>query len=805
MAAVVGNAGDVQRPSGRASSLTVLPYWPSISETDLQALADDERAMAESVSGYAGTVHKEMTNGANLLEGQAGEARIALMRKMVDHADGGSDHFKSTATAADSFRAIVSGLKTDLSRVADAAAEAWDTAQSSGGTSAAVSAMAPFEAEAATLYSTALEDIAATPPVLPIPEAPVSETPGTPNNNTAQPVNNTEGKDEERPIGEKPGDEEAVSSDGEKDAAGGDIDSLDAERPVEGVDGLSTGDSPSGDALRPEGVMPGTIGAEQAMAPPIGGMPLGSGSGTSGGMPSAGSAMGGLRPPQMPSGLSNPLGSGGKSISDAFTSPASSAGESLGSGGSLTSAASSFNSGLASGIGSSGAVSPAPLEKFVAQHPGTAPGVAAQPAGAVQPPVVASGGGAASPAAGPMVGGGGGMPMMAHPPAAGGAGGGPLAPFVPPGGGSAATPTGVGPTAPASAASAPAAAGPSAQQGGAAPVMAGTSGAATAASLPEPDVSADLMLARQVLDGLVRGTDAAWNTVDSGFVNWAVAVVRTQLGPQLVIASSAGGGVYVPASVFVPTTARLAPIDPALPWSWASGFLGWRRPADLLAAHADALAERASGVVRSALVTTAEGPRPAGWQDFETVTLRSILHSPGSVPVLDGAHQHRLATIDPALAQQIASVGTGPAAISVAAVITRSVVEAAVATAAAVGPDGPVRGADGPIHVAESADLAFLNELSQGTPVDWDSHDNEVAQRHDGNATSPHMNGPLDLDDSKASLDQRLLYMAFYRTALIAELIRFWRQPTSPALADIVYCAVAAGFKPVVTTTLNSS
>lgn len=88
MAAVVGNAGDVQRPSGRASSLTVLPYWPSISETDLQALADDERAMAESVSGYAGTVHKEMTNGANLLEGQAGEARIALMRKMVDHADG---------------------------------------------------------------------------------------------------------------------------------------------------------------------------------------------------------------------------------------------------------------------------------------------------------------------------------------------------------------------------------------------------------------------------------------------------------------------------------------------------------------------------------------------------------------------------------------------------------------------------------------------------------------------------------------------------------------------------------------------
>ena len=76
--------------------------------------------MATSVSGYADTVQNEMTKGASLLVGQGGEARIALMRKMVNHADGGANHFKSTATAADSFRAIVSGLKTDLSRVADA-------------------------------------------------------------------------------------------------------------------------------------------------------------------------------------------------------------------------------------------------------------------------------------------------------------------------------------------------------------------------------------------------------------------------------------------------------------------------------------------------------------------------------------------------------------------------------------------------------------------------------------------------------------------------------------------------------------
>ena len=788
MAAVVGNPGDVQRPSGPASLLTVLAYWPSISETDLQALADDQRAMATAVSGYADTVQTEMTKGASLLVGQGGEARIALMKKMVDHADGGVNHFKSTATAADSFRAIVLGLKTDLSRVADAAAEAWDTAQSSGGTSAAVSAMGPFKAEAASLYSTALEDIAATPAVLPIPEAPIGETPDVPVDNTAEPVSHGDSANN---------DEKQLAEDTTEEPDGLASDSADEKPLVEELTNgtAATNGQPKQDEKQIASPIDTEVGAPMSL--PAAGLPMsGAGTGSAGGgMPSAGSAVGGLRPPQIPS---NPLGSGGKSLSDAFTSPAAAA-DSLGSGGSLTSAASSFNSGLASGIGSSGAVSPPPLEKFVAQHPGAAPAVAAPLQGPVQPPVAAAGGGAAGTAAGPMVGGGGGMPMMA-----GGSGGGPLAPFVPPGGGSAATPTGAGPTAPASAAAAPASAAPSGQQGGAAPVMAGTSGAATAASMPEPEVSADLMLARQVIDGLVRGTDAAWNTIDSGFVNWAVSVVRTQFGPQLVIASSAGGGVYVPASVYIPTTARIAPRDPALPMRWADRYMGWRRPADVLSGHADALSDRVSGVVRSALVTTAEGPRPSGWQDFETVTMRSILHAPGSVPALDGEHHHRLSVIDPALAQQISTIVGGPSEVSVAAVVTRAVVEAAAQTVAATGNEGkPVCGADGPYQVAELADLAFLNELAQGTPVDWAAYNSEVAQRHDGNATIPHLSGPLDLDDSDQSLTARMLYIAFYRTALIAELIRHWQRPTSPSLADIVYCAKVAGFGSVAVTILE--
>lgn len=790
--ATVGNPGDVPRPSGRVASLTVQKYWPSISETDLMGLADEERAMGTSMSEYGDTVHREMTRGADLLVGQAGDARIALMRKMVVHADESTAYFQSSSWAVNSFSGIVAGLKSDLSRIVDAATDAWNEAQRSGGPAAAAAAMAPFEAEAATLYDAALGDIAATPAILPVPVAPVGD-----DSPDARPLSDQEEGDEKP---ETPGAEEEPGAKLKDESVSRGVDDQDTrnygtETDATGADMRETTVPVPAGTDTGQG-LPGTGQGFPGTGLPAAGLPMGGGAGAGGGMPSAGSALGGLRPPQMPSG--NPLGSASKSLSDAFTSPASAAGAPLDSG-SLTSAASSFNSGLASGIGSSGAVSPAALEKFVAQHPGTTP-VVAPSAGQVpaQPPVVASGGGAASAGAAPMVGGGGGMPMMGQPPAPGG-GAGALAPFVPPGGGAAAA--GVAPAGAASAA-APAAA-PPAQQGGAAPVMAGTSGAATAASMPEPEVSADLLLARQVLDGLVRGTAAAWNTIDSGFVNWAVAVVRTLVGPQLVIASSAGGGVYVPASVFVPSTARLAPSDPALPMRWAAGFMGWRRPADVLAGHADALSDKVSGIRRSALVTTVEGPRPSGWTDFETVTLRSILHSAGSAPVLDGAHQHRLTAIDPALAQQLSAIVGGPREIPVAAVITRAVVEAATQTVAATGSNGlPVSGSDGPIQVAEAADLAFLNKLGQGTPVDWNAYNDEVAQRHEGNATSPHLNGPLDLDDSDPSQHARMLYIAFYRTALIAEMIRYWQQPTTPSLADIVYCAKTAGFGQVVASTL---
>ena len=129
-------------------------------------------------------------------------------------------------------------------------------------------------------------------------------------------------------------------------------------------------------------------------------------------------------------------------------------------------------------------------------------------------------------------------------------------------------------------------------------------------------MSADLLLARRVIDGLVRGTDAAWNTIDAGFVKWAVAVIRTHLGPQLRhwLSALVAGFMFLLRCLFRPRHGWRHN-DPALPWSWASGFLGWRRPADLLTAHAVRCPTEYLGLC-SALVTTAEGPRPSGWSGF---------------------------------------------------------------------------------------------------------------------------------------------------------------------------------------------
>ncbi len=790
----LGGAGDIQRPPGIGAQMAIGEFWPSISENDIQSVADEHRDAETRFSAYGDTLKRKMSTSPDLLQGQAGTARVERLTQMRNHAYDVADHLGSKAVTAESYKSTVVGLKLDLTQIGDAAQQAWETAQK---TKTPFSA-ATFKEEAATAFSTALGDIAAAPPPLPMPgkeEAPGAGTESEPASNEAEKDAQREGSSEEvpddatsEPVGNAEdgttspdrvndqGTPEDVAN-GAGDLGTDTADALNGQRPVEAVE---------------PGVTPVTSPVTQPTMPTMSSPQVGNvGSGV-------GSGMGGMRPPQMPSGLSALSGS---PLKDAATAPASSMSEALSSNplssnpltsSPLSSAASSFQSGLASGMGASGAVpaTPSPaLEKFAAQHPSATP-VAAP--GQQAPVVPAQGAGAAAtPSASAPVGGGGG----AVPPAASGGGGG-LAPYVPPGGGGGPVPPPSAGTMPASAQpAAPAGAAP--QPGGAAgaPLVAGSGGAGAGAALTDSEPSAELLLARRILDGLVRGTEVREDLLNGGFVQWAVSVVQLPSGPSVSIASSVGGGAYVPPGVFIPNSAHLAVFDELLPLNWATRFMGVEQPTSLLVAHAETLSEHVAGARRSALVTTELGvARPVGWPDFESVRAVDILHTAGEAPSVGGGYVHRLMTVDrPAWAkvQTILQQGLG---LQAAGAITEAVLAAAAQT------PSPLAGMDGQeSRLVEQYDVDHVLEpLRSRTAVDWDAHYRNVIERHNSAVLHPSMAGAvLDADDSEVSRASQQVYVHFYRAGLMVELLRCWRvQP--PSLPDLVYCAKIGGFGHVV-------
>ncbi|MCH9737034.1 MAG: hypothetical protein K0U78_21195 [Actinomycetia bacterium] len=771
MTVPIGKPGDLQPPPGVGAGLAIGGFWPSISETDIQDIGDEHRVAAKSFSDYADTLQMQIAQSPERLEGQGGTARIAQLTGMRDHAVDSADHTQSKVVTAESYKSTVVGLKRTLTSIGDAAQEDWEKARSSK----RVFNPAPYQAEATSALSTALGDVATAPPPLPVPgeDSASKEAEATPVDHQSQkdePLSerqdDAEGKANDAASGESKNqgdrnlsERELITAD--SDSAIGQKDQLISEAPVSGAAG--TGSAP-------------VLGTPSSAAPTTPGSGLGS-------------QLGKMKPPQVPSsGLSS---LSGKPLTDAATAPASSVSDAFGGSRSpAASAATSFQSGLASGMGSSGAVSP-PLEKFAgAQNPAVASASAPGPVVAAQGgPVAPAGGGPPVGSGGPMMGGGA-MGPMVPPGGAAAGGGGALPPYVPPGAGTG----GAAPPASASTAAASGSAAPgSVQQGGGAagagaPVVAG-SGAGVAAGLPDADVNPDLVLAQHVLDGLVRGTNATPETFNGGWIRWAVAVLRTPAGAtHTVIASSVGGGVYLPELAYFPFAARTAPLDPALPWGWGEQFMGWDKPTVLLAAHANEVCDSVAGLRRSAMVTTEENAsRPPGWDDFSTVPVISILHSPGPEPILDGEYRHRLASLDAGLDGQVNALVKNGLSRAVAGPITEAVV--AAADQAMV---------DAPAGMAPLIDRydhdSVLSPLRRGEPVDWEDHYRHLAEREGGAVLHPMMaGGLLDLDDSEASNNSRRVYWHYYRAGLLGEMLRCWRLET-PSLHDVVYCAMAAGF-----------
>lgn len=803
--------GDMPCPTGEAATALGIPAaWPAASETQLDNLAEEQSRLAQRYEKDAQSFNDKMVEFNESLQGEAGDKRQQSLVRVRDWSYAVSDHYKARYTAAKGWQAAVYGLKASLTGTAEDAQRYWDqnitNAKSEAVREAAMSALlTTYQPGVASATAEALADFEAVPEVPPPPPPPVDGA-------DAKAVE----KDQAGTEREAKASVQAVDYRGEHETDNlreDNLHTLDSQIPTETADSprsiegteSDTGDlsdtvrSVDGergttDSLTDTGDRLRSIDGEAVPPERTPSMPMAPGSLLQGGAPSMpgnpaqslGGAAGSMKPPQIPSSALNPssafnpASSGASSSLNAPTSPATS--NPLQSfTAPLSDTAGSFQSGLSSGLGSSAVsgVGPRAVDPAMLSSPPAA--VTGQPVAAAQAPGVVGPAGPPAPtppAAGPM---GGGMPMGGGgmiPPAAGAA---PLGPYTPPGGTPPPAGTPAATTAAAGPSAAPAASTPGSAQGGttAAPLVGSTTGAA--AAMADQETNPDLATATQVLEGLVRGTNAAPDLVHA---EWAVAVTRTAMGPITVIASSVGGGAYLPSSVYVPMGVRVAPLDSSLPMGWAAQFMGWQHPVDVVIAHAQTMAKTVAGVRVSAIATTdGFGPRPKDGADFAAVTVREILGRPGSAPAFDGGHLHRLATVDPSLAQRVAALDRGgDMTTAVAADMSVAVIRAAQEHTR---PDG--------VGLVHDDDVKALLAIKDRKPVDWDQHFQDVAARDNHAIVMPEAAAkPVDLDDAEVSVAIRARYTGFYIAGRIVELVRCWRQ-SPPSILDIAYCGLMAG------------
>jgi hypothetical protein len=721
---------------------------------------------------------------AEALKGQAGDGQLAQLAANTKLWDQHADLYPRSADAVTNAVGELRNLQGNLGLLIEAREPAYNDAVKRGDSAAADGIVAETHTEADDLVlshgSAASGHIFAADFTAPIPQSPANGGPKP--------------KEEK-----KPGEENKRRKLGDPDAP---ADPLTANSDGGSHDKLG---DPSGadNSLGPNGLpgqngLPGS-GRDKLTDPPAsplqnGGpfngfpsMPFGGagGSHSGGGGGGLGSGMGsGLG---SPGGMGSGLGSAGGMGNGLGASTSPAAAMSPPPAAASASPLSNFQSGLASGMGSSGGAAPAqqPLAPFASQQP-----AAATSAGQVTPAAAASAPNWAGSAdsAGVSGGhggaaGGSGAGGAVMPPGAGMAGGAqPLAPYSPPGSGAAAgSGGGGGPTAPAGGAgsgqTAPSGgAGPGGGGPGAPPILAGNPGSSAAMSAlagSATEMSADVLTAQRVLGELVRGSE------ESGVLaTWAVSVLRSPFGPQIVVAGSIGGGWYLPATVFLPTTARLAVNDPALPMGWAEDWMGSQFPSKILVDHFERVSNLVGGMAVSAMVTTELwAEQPACVSDFLAMEHKDALQLLHDAPKLDAAHQHRLVVLDSSWAQRVHDLDRGG---EVSAWVATQLTETVFA--AARQPD------DTGLPLVSDADIAMWEAVKANAAdgVTWSDYDRDADASDNGASVWPEQYAQTVM-----------WYRHFYRRGRVIELLRCWKN-NPPALGEVTYAALLGWFGPVV-------
>lgn len=733
---------------------------------------------------------------AQALTGEAGDALLASHDAAVQTWSTHQDMHAAAARGAAQALGHIKGLQGRIDNLAEAGEEEFNTALRNRDPAAAMDVWTRYNGLAETSTSEAIGKATGA-----IQAAGFTIPLDVPTGPKAKDGQQTESGNEDKRPGDRPKDGDktgnATTPDGAQTATK--PANQDPAAPPGATPDAVQGDvkpaTPQGDGMQTPATSTPFTQLPQAMSGAAGG---GQGGGSGGGGGASGmSGLGSAFKPSssVGSGSSMPT-SPASSIPSAPSAPSSSAAASP-----MSNPGSSFQSGLASGMNAAGggnSFAPSPVsQQSVSQQGLAAPQAAGAPAfgsGPAGVPLSAPGGdagGGGGPAAGSSGSGapaGGGTPIM--PPAAM-AGGAPLAPYSAPGAGPGGAPGGGAATAPAASGQASSAASP--VGAGPGPMVAGGAGSTVSApglGTMANDVNPDMLLAQRVLGGLVRGCED-WPAP----IAWAVGVVKTSVGSQVVIASSLGGGAYVPSTVFLPATARLAVADPALPYGWAQRWMGCQKPSKILVDHFEQLSKRVAGASISAMVTTELWPQePAGVSDFLGVQHRQALGMVSVAPTLDGAHQHRLTALDPVLAQRILAISQGrEVALYAAAQLTAAVIQAAAQ------PD-----ATGDKLVTED-EVNILQSVQRGSAdaVSWKLYDELADRRYQGALVSPDSHAPVDHDGSELTEALTLWYRHYYHAGRVVEMVRTWKV-SPPPLAEIAYCGVQAGFGSVVTSMVSA-
>lgn len=742
--------------------VAVAPYWPEISPTTLQDLANSHQVAATQLDDAA-QKSNDMHLDALLESPRAGHA---LQQSLLNnenlwqsHAAKHQDAFAALNAAA----AIIQGLRTDMEHhiaapnyAAHESAKSLSQAAAARGDATEAQAYA-HQAQGYVTTAQSEAELAAGNAAAGIGRALDGKFGTAPPGYGQQPpgASNAVLTSYQQPITEENG--SGTDASGSSSLGSNPTAASSTGQPAATLGGY--GQAGTGQAQTEPALTPLLTSISSAASPSVSSTPVGSVASTPLLTNSVGSV---ASAPASGSAVASGAGQAASTAAAASSAPATADASS-----GVATAASGSGAGVTTSIGASGVLAPAMVPpQLLGGHTSSAAGglastqeMAETATGGVSNPSPASPADAVpGSAGGGGTAGGGSMPT---PPA-------PLAPYSQPG--APWSPSGP----PVSASAAPVGSAPGGAAGvGAGAVIAASSAGGSVGAAPAKRVNPDLDSAQQVLGGLVKACPARP-------VYWAVSVLRTPVGRQTLIASSIGGGAYLPPEVSVPSTVRLAVLDPALPAGWAAAWMGWQSPLAILVDHYERVANVVAGVTMSAMVTSELWPkRPDCGGDFLALPHDELVMSTAA-PLVGG---HRLTATDPALAARLTALNQGGDVTDfVAAQLTR-----AIWTAAAQPDDTGTA-----IAVTEDADILGLVADGAARAEHWDNYQREVERRAGGALTMPEIHAPRDADDSPGSATARMWYRHYYASGRIAEMVTCWAsQPVS--ILDIAYCGVAAG------------